>query len=830
MKTSSRFRLSGFSLIEVLVAIAILSFGLLALASLQISLMRTSADAKIRTVALALAKDQLETMRDYSTLAGYRALTDGNDTPAAPSGSGVTFTRTWTVQRYVFEDDVDNDGIKNEANDQQFQANGTDTGATPAGFVADNEFKVIKVTVAWTDSTGAAQQVAMEDATGALSPSDSALVAKLSSNSTRRNIPTPIFDPSTDAMVIPIALGNGVNSAATNPKPQLVIGLNTVETTFDVLTYAGLNGGLATAQQRVETLVIGCTCDFSTAPATTVRGKRPSYWDGFRYTVPKASTFVVPAGVSASDANNQSTRCDICCRDHHDPVGATGATFSPRLVTFASGAVSVAHPHHLDKNTATPATSGKYKEACRLIRVDGIFRVAADLEDDYFALLRTDNGLSATVADYAPDATTQLGSPTITGGAVKRYQDFVVEYMDTRFRAPPVTATAATLNTVGSPATLAGGTKYDLDDPVSLAMELSDHKWAHSRGLYVDYLENEAVEAIKAAKQDSNCTTDTPTLSICILRLLPFTSINLTELADWDPLDGAGSPLTVTNSDYKNTLNQVEPVRGYLTTVATAAANLTATTKSRKWNSGLLDYTQDGISPNDAVFLTDTQPVAISGGSSGGAGDGTFYVDLMIPNYVNNNAVTATPIINNVDQTGCNRTSTASMIHFICNIDGTASGGIGVGGTMKVRLKYNFQGTRSLTSTISPCTNVAQPTFPQDKSYNPTGQESYNYNTCYNFGINTVTVAPTGSSPSLQAAVGDNTQAETATIDFNGTVAAGDTVTVTFNTPAITDSFLMPGASPNTAQCTYTCVQTQGNDCKNGSGNTVFAVTTQNCP
>ena len=61
MKRFAPLRMQGgFSLIEVLVAAAVLSVGLLALASLQMSIVRTSSDSKAYSVALSLAKDKLE--------------------------------------------------------------------------------------------------------------------------------------------------------------------------------------------------------------------------------------------------------------------------------------------------------------------------------------------------------------------------------------------------------------------------------------------------------------------------------------------------------------------------------------------------------------------------------------------------------------------------------------------------------------------------------------------------------------------------------------------------------------------------------------------------
>src|SRR5438128_1829489 len=102
---NSRRRSQGFSLLEVLVAVVILSFGLLALATLQASLLRSSADTKARTVALALAKDTLEQQRHFNNLAGYQLLTDG--TGSQLTVGGTTFTPAWTVERFIFNQDVD---------------------------------------------------------------------------------------------------------------------------------------------------------------------------------------------------------------------------------------------------------------------------------------------------------------------------------------------------------------------------------------------------------------------------------------------------------------------------------------------------------------------------------------------------------------------------------------------------------------------------------------------------------------------------------------------------------------------------------------------------
>jgi type IV pilus modification protein PilV len=727
-------RTRGFSLIEVLVAVTILSIGLIALATLQIALVRSTASSKSQSQGLALAKDKLEELRTYSSLAGYQSIDSGNDTPAVGS---VQYTRAWTVTRYVYNQDVDADGTLNEANDQRFESVGTITGATPTnptGLVANNEFKVIRVVSNWTESSGETASVALVDATGAISPSDSALINKLTLATSARKIPVIINNPAADTMVIPIAIGNGTNSAATNPKPQVVIGTSTVETQFDVLTYGALSGDTAVATQRVETIMVGCTCDIAEAPASTVRGKRPTYWDGSRYVVPVAATVAPIASADTQSATLQSPRCDLCCRDHQDPVGTTGALFSPLWATRVNGTVTAAHPHYFDKTSNTPATSGTYKEACRLIRIDGQWRVAADMYNDYFALLATGNG--TTAATPVPDSTSVAGTLGLVG-SVARYQQFVLDYLTGRFVTPTPSAGTAmatynTVNTGGStPVTLAAGQKYVLDNPASVNIPGNETagKWLHSRGMYVDYLEQDAVNAITDAKADSACTVNSTALNACILKLLPFTSINLTEIADWTPLSGV---LSVTNYDYSTSLASGNPVRARVTTNASAAATITASSLARPSNTGLLDLSFDSISPVDDIKLSDTQAFSIVapfvGSSSGNGTSGTLPVTVA-------GFGTQTPYVSSyvAIPAAASTVSCGLASPYLCNL----TDGMNVNGGMYLDVGgYNHQQTAATTTVLTGCIASGNAAGGLTK---PSTTESYTGSVCKNYQVTNVT-------------------------------------------------------------------------------------------
>ena len=92
MPPTLRQRSSGFSLIEVLVALVILGVGLMGLARLQLYLLASTADTAAYDHAIRLANDQLEALR-FARLAGGLPMTGADEQTA----QGLVFNRTWTV-------------------------------------------------------------------------------------------------------------------------------------------------------------------------------------------------------------------------------------------------------------------------------------------------------------------------------------------------------------------------------------------------------------------------------------------------------------------------------------------------------------------------------------------------------------------------------------------------------------------------------------------------------------------------------------------------------------------------------------------------------------
>jgi type II secretion system protein I len=83
----------GFTLIEVLVALVILSFSLLALAGLMVTTTKNNSFGSHMTEAATFAQDKLEELRAIK----WENLIDGNSTDQQGGSTGINYTRNWNV-------------------------------------------------------------------------------------------------------------------------------------------------------------------------------------------------------------------------------------------------------------------------------------------------------------------------------------------------------------------------------------------------------------------------------------------------------------------------------------------------------------------------------------------------------------------------------------------------------------------------------------------------------------------------------------------------------------------------------------------------------------
>lgn len=96
----------GVSLIEALVALAVMAFGLLGVVGMQATLRFNADVSRQRAEAVRMAQEQMENLRSFGVLTAavvpadreYTDIVSGSDTPAPPAGFANTdFTRVTTV-------------------------------------------------------------------------------------------------------------------------------------------------------------------------------------------------------------------------------------------------------------------------------------------------------------------------------------------------------------------------------------------------------------------------------------------------------------------------------------------------------------------------------------------------------------------------------------------------------------------------------------------------------------------------------------------------------------------------------------------------------------
>lgn len=600
--TFNRQAVSGFSLLEVLVAVVVLATGLLALAALQSSLARNSADAKARTRIATLLSNQMDEIR----AGGYDSLMVADTTSTA----GTDCTATDALTQAACEAAVN--GLQLTREVSEFSAAGGVFAEGAPGNPKDAQFKHVVITAQWTDATGAQRSVQQATVLSALAlQANSPLVSNDPDGFTPLSPKVRQENPFEDGM-IPIAIGDGSETAATNPKPVVVGTNNTVvETKFNVFTYRdqGTDGTLI--QQRIETTVVGCRCSYNNAgqlEGVFTQNFRPTYWSGSRFAAPEFldASRPAPAGPATVDPriNPQSDLCTDCCRDHHDETDDV-VKFDPHRQD--------AHSHYRrDGATFTLASTGEYNESCRLVRVDGLWRVASDFKVDHVGYVAT-----------GPSKSSQAPDPDYA----ERYEEFIVDSLRDLFDSTATKdgqtlsgrydETARLLN--DSPLEVSPGTSSEPGtDPASSAdlipieADLADWRYLHTRALLIDHIEPSAQQAIDNAI--ANCKKTGDAKVECALPHIPFTTINITELARYTESD----PDVIDVQDGGVNFNDPLLVQGLVSGRNTADPDDTdlrdfasANTRFRRSNSALAAIqpieppANDGVNGDARLWLPD---------------------------------------------------------------------------------------------------------------------------------------------------------------------------------------------------------------------------------
>lgn len=508
----------GFALIEVMIAIVVLAAGLLALTALQGSLIRASADSKARSQIAAFAESEMDRIR----LGGVDQTLSSCPTADPGDFSGVSSLQcAISATQYVW----------NPA-----------TGAFAVSAVnPDNNayFKRVILTMGWTDATGGSRSLAMSTDVSPLAlDSSKVMIDRAPPDDLGLRPIIRRESPVTEGM-IPIATGGSGDeqTAATNPKPKLLGGENgsyVADTRYDVLTFSSdafTPEGFARFNKRIETAIIGCTCQKNTAGFSAngpgsdymsfagLKSYRPTYWEGTTYKDPAIAVSPVD---SSPAAVSQSTLCDVCCRDHKDPATESGPKFSPWPDQDPQ------HYRATGPNTFVVAgTNETYQEACRVIRVNGVFRVAADpkIQDVAMVATRAAPPASSSGSQLASVSNnTSATSPRLSDPGTAAYENYVYTQVNSLYYSSSNVAPEG--NTLSPQPSALNEPQYV---PV---LPSGDRRWLHARVFVTDYLEAVARERLRKAAEDCEGVGSVQTAQ-CALPYVPLATTNATEIAAW---------------------------------------------------------------------------------------------------------------------------------------------------------------------------------------------------------------------------------------------------------------------------------------------------------
>ena len=521
-RPAKRF-LAGFALMDVVLAMAVFAFGMLALVQLQGSLAKASADANARTTAANVAEEIVERLRAYRKVAadpteyvwGYVEMVDGMTLPPVTRG-GITYTRDIDVSDFWwYEDESVAHFIR------------TDTSEPPEelGSLANSDFKLIKLDVSWgsSDDFYVSDTATADLESGSITiyeiipSSPPSLGAVLLSPLDGDKGPVVLYNPGDTPKIIALQLDDKGTKFKESTSIQPLKYKSGTETWFDVVTYSMAieNDDVGEFVRREEFVVVDCLCEKS----DSTEGFTPTLWNGESYTEGrpenKPTGFDPLAGGGSIDNPDSSPYCSSCCRDHHDAdTAGPEDVYSSRKATPGGD-----HPHYFREDGelyASDLRDGQYHEQCRLVRKDGFMKVTKDV--DQGTLIAFPEGFLSTGDGAFEYSAYVLQALNIHYGTNKGDKPFPQpDPYDFSARMPEEAVSMPT-----------GDLRQDDEGNYIQQMR--------ARAVYPDYLSADAEIAIKECfPSGGGAATDKCPMPFASspLEMYPFFDLQMTWLADW---------------------------------------------------------------------------------------------------------------------------------------------------------------------------------------------------------------------------------------------------------------------------------------------------------
>lgn len=619
---------AGFSILEVMIGIFIFVVGLLALSALQGALTRSMADAKVRTTATNIAERILESQRgftrlqsDTATPATFFAFNDITSDETTETVDGVVYSIDMVVSNFYYQIGGDN-----------FSMDEVSGAISPT-------YKQVEITVSWDDPDNptrpgfrategddisaaglGSDSITLTSSIPALVTTASALVADDPAGG-ENPAPPVTYTPGLNPDIVSLSLGDNKFKESLLPEPDVIRADELVETRFDVITYSQTGNG-AQFLRREEFAVVSCECTLKAEDAS-VTAHRPVIWAGDEYV--RGQHAVKPYGISAS--NTQSPLCNACCRDHHDGGTAsnpadhvdtavnTYVPFKPSTEYWATGTFAGDHKHYTRPRNGLPTevttANSNYVESCRLVRVDGFFRVAQDFRREDLNIFPNDFLDETNEID--------LYSGYVTGATA----DFVGATSPDYEVSPPCIGASPCI-VPGPPkqgvydaaiATDGAGNPTEIPSWTTLPLFTATTQQLRSRGIYIDYLSSDlryVLENCVPGTDDAdsaNCQSGDVVLdrtgSVNTLELVPFFDVQMTKLNRWNenptnvPVDTTNEPLADLNAHSRGVISK------------SADGESTVIVTGHRGNIGFTDTFP--IDPLYASQVTDTSLVVHAG-------------------------------------------------------------------------------------------------------------------------------------------------------------------------------------------------------------------------